>query len=405
MRTMDVAELDRKLDRLLQAAHATLTLETILGILARIESHEAVVPHVGRFDQTDTDVLQVIGFTIADEPQYHSTFRSTVKWPWDGDRNRLPVARRIVRAKLQALQNPPASAVHRLAARMDALPHAQLVALLASAASRDTATVDELEVALRQRPAPPWAMLPDRAIALVATTLQGSLGLRWCGVCQSFRAAQPRVHTLTLGTRWHDGEVSENTAEAALCVRLSDTVLRRLSDTVSTKAHRLLETVSPRHAAEVHTLMIAAVHAEPDEPLRVEPARPHGLHFTALRRLHLHHPAAGFTGAAQHTDPNNTLAFCAKQLIMSVGRTLQALELSCVTRFEPADLLAVLPHLNNLTELRANLIPWNAFCNTFADRGAGRAEDTLRVQEAARAHCPRLSTMDVACHRLPREAQ
>ena len=105
------------------------------------------------------------------------------------------------------------------------------------------------------------------------------------------------------------------------------------------------------------------------------------------------------TALMREIDPNNTLAFCAKQLITCVARTLRALELSCVTRFGPDDLLAVLPHLGHLTELRVSLIPFTP----FPQNGAGRVEDTLRVQEAVRTHCPRLQHVEVVCHLPPPE--
>tara|TARA_B100001778_G_C18501233_1_gene589780 strand:- start:118 stop:1032 length:915 start_codon:yes stop_codon:yes gene_type:complete len=302
------------------------------------------------------------------------------------------------------------------------LQHAQLVELLAAAASRDSITLAATEAALMlEESQTPWETLPETAIARVATILSkeglGSQALAWCAVCQHFRHAQPPVRELRVGfvrvpvlsmidfpRLFH-----EQPDEFALTITINGGC---------GAAHRIVEEVPPRYAAEVTHLAVIAVLADPSVPLLVDTTRPHGARFTALRELYIRHRSMSWLEAdpIEWSDPNrvrwsslnNTLARCASALIINTAPTLKSLTLYCPLMFSVDDVINLLPVIGpSLTHFRADLAPvgdpWRPLRPM---RVVGRSEDTRRLQQAVAQHCPAIPAQEVEssiiCHKLAR---
>ena len=307
-----------------------------------------------------TNLLTTIGFNVVGGS---GPGLSKISWPVDGNIHNLRIARDKIQAALRQYWNPP-SETSRLRVRLMNLQHAQLVELLAAAASRDSITLAATEAALMlEESQTPWETLPETAIARVATILSneglGSQALAWCAVCQDFRHAQPPVREIRVGfqpvgNRWVDFPrpfYHEQPDEFALTITIK---------AVCGAAHRIVEEVPLRCAAEVTHLAVIAILADPNVPLLVT-TRPHGARFTALRELYIRHPPMGWLGA----DPIgwsetgiNTLAHCASALIINTAPTLKSLTLHCCLRFSVDNAINLLPVIGpSLTHFRADLTP------------------------------------------------
>ena len=295
---------------------------------------------------------------------------------------------------------PRPEATARLVPRLAHASHAELVALLAAAAIRDKETLAAAEQVLtRHHSACPWETLPDLAISTVASKLDGLAGLRWCAVCKAYRAAQPPVRILTIGSgslpkkfqEEHRAEDLENPGIGGIA----------LSIKCDYDTHRRIESISPRHAAEITHLSFAAVdprNGPTGEPLRDHLEQPHGAHLTALRFLRVLHPTAGNT----LPDHRHTLASHVRELVLSVSSTLRDLRITAATRFTAEDMISLLPHVGpRLHHLHADLVP---FCGGFSLGGArGDPADTQRLRDAVQLHCTALrSEAELCCHRAPR---
>ena len=290
-------------------------------------------------------------------------------------------------------------ATARLVPRLAHASHAELVALLAAAAIRDKETLAAAEQVLTQHhPACTWGALPDLAISTVASKLDGLAGLRWCTVCKAYRAAQPPVRILIIGSihlkEEHRVEDLENPGIGGIALSF-----KGAHDT-----HRRIESISPRHAAEITHLSFAAVdprNGPTGEPLRDHLDQPHGAHLTALRFLRVHHPAAGNTLRWHHPAAGNpghrhTLESHIRELVLFVSSTLRDLRITAAIRLTADDLISFLPHVGpRLHHLHADLVPWV----TWPKMGAGDPVDTQRLRDAVQLHCTALrSEAEVRCH-------
>ena len=381
------------------------TLEEAMAFLSRTiadfpfgwdgEERPFLTPSRGHFaDQGLRNLMLAVGLVVGP-----TTTDLPKKWD-DADRLVLPAGAEVEQLK-QALAvlrtahrtqcfaaRPEATA--RLVPRLAHASHAELVALLAAAAIRDKETLAAAEQVLTQHhSACTWGALPDLAISTVASKLDGLAGLRWCTVCKAYRAAQPPVRILIIGSihlkEEHRVEDLENPGIGGIALSF-----KGAHDT-----HRRIESISPRHAAEITHLSFAAVdprNGPTGEPLRAHLDQSHGAHLTALRFLRVHHPAAGNTGP----DHRHTLESHVRELVLSVSSTLRDLRITAVIRLTADDLISFLPHVGpRLHHLHADLVPWV----TWPKIGAGDLVDTQRLRDAVQLHCTALrSEAEVRCH-------
>ena len=271
--------------------------------------------------------------------------------------------------------------------------HAELVALLAAAAIRDKETLAAAEQVLTQHHSTcTWGALPDLAISTIASKLDGLAGLRWCTVCRAYRAAQPPVRILIIGSgrlkEEHRVEDLDNPDIGGIALSF-----KGAHDT-----HRQIESISPRHAAEITHLSFAAIdprNGGTTPPLRDHLDQSHGAHLTALRFLRVLHPAAGNTDC-RHPDHPHTLESYLRELVLSVSSTLHDLRITAVIRLTADVLISFLPHVGpRLHHLHADLVPWV----TWPKMGAGDPVDTQRLRDAVQLHCTALrSEAEVRCH-------
>jgi hypothetical protein len=237
-----------------------------------------------------------------------------------------------------------------------------------------------------------WASLPDTAVYRIALLLQGVDALHFCGTCTAFRSVQPELEVLVIGGYFRAPEPGPEAQ--GLTVRLGHDSRGR--------AHRIIESISPRHAGELSTLYVSAAQGDPNVITRLSPELQHGARLTALRELHLEHPAAGWTGGEHLLVPPNTLQACATQLIISVSSTLHTLEVRACIRLSANDFIRTVPFLASLRRLDVNLVPWTAGFRPLPRMGVlGNPDDTRRVAEAVREHCGALlAPANIICHRF-----
>ena len=296
----------------------------------------------------------------------------------------------VLRHALKTRWDPPAPCGGRYSTRLAMLSHEQLVTLLATAATGDSATRASVDDAILSTcpSSVTWAELPDVAVSRIAVMLEGRRGLLWCTVCRNFRAAQPPVRALTIGVSHEVGLLPPAEEGDGLVIRFRNDGLL---------AHKIIESVAARHASELRRLSFVTLVHSPDEPLRRHPERRHGAHLTGLRQLEIVHASAGYSGPYPR-EGTNTLGRCAAELIGSVGGTLHELSVRATTKLRVHDLVPALPQLGpNLRKLHVDLIPFTPF-RAF---GSGKREDTEWLRAAARTHCPQLDAPVLVAHRDP----
>ena len=347
----------------------TSTLEEAMAFLSRTiadlrdgDEPPCLTPSRGHFaDQGLRNLMLAVGLvdspTTTDSPRKRDD-DNTLVLPEGAKVEQLKQTLALLRAahRTQCFAPRP-EATARLVPRLAHASHAELVALLAAAAIRDEETLAAAEQVLtRHHSACPWETLPDLAISTVASKLDGLAGLRWCAVCKAYRAAQPPVRILAIGSgslpkkfqEEHRAEDLENPGIGGIA----------LSIKCDYDTHRRIESISPRHAAKITHLSFAAVdprNGPTGEPLRDHLEQPHGAHLTALRFLRVLHPTAGNT----LPDHRHTLASHVRELALSVSSTLRDLRITAATRFTAEDMISLLPHVGpRLHHLHADLVPF-----------------------------------------------
>ena len=386
-----------KLDR----EKATGQLEALLGVISKAVEHPDDLDRrrVSVFG-SDTGLymakglMRAAGFVI--ETERREEFRDAVSvalqpyttedffvLPDAVEFNTLRRIQRVLRSALRERYDPAIESP-RLVARLSHLSFDQLAGLLASASLRDSSTRAQTEALLGSVDSMPWDTLPALAVSDIAVRLQGRDGLAWCAVCCSFRAAQPPLRVLVIGSSYDTWRF-----KGSLRDELAVTFMGEYEQNVNGDAHRIIESMSPRHAAELTHLYAAPWLRSPDVPLRAYPERSIGAHLTALRVLNLTHPGRGWTGG-----------FCAEfaaascQLIQSTAPTLRTLGVWACTQFRTEDLLSVIPGLGGLARLSLDISGGNAMGGEF-----GRPEDTRRVKRLVRQVCTALEEPAyVKCH-------
>ena len=384
----------------LESKEATGQLEALLGVISKAMEHpdDPDRRRVSVFG-SDTglfmarDLMRAAGFVVETErrEEYRAVVRDVRAYmnqeffvlPDAVELNTLRHTQRVLRSALRERYDPAVESP-RLVARLSHLSFDQLAGLLASASLRDSSTRAQTEALLGSVDSMPWDTLPALAVSDIAVRLQGRDGLAWCAVCCSFRAAQPPLRVLVIGSSYDTWRF-----KGSLRDELAVTFMGEYEQNVNGDAHRIIESMSPRHAAELTHLYAAPWLRSPDVPLRAYPERSIGAHLTALRVLNLTHPGRGWTGG-----------FCAEfaaascQLIQSTAPTLRTLGVWACTQFRTEDLLSVIPGLGGLARLSLDISGGNAMGGEF-----GRPEDTRRVKRLVRQVCTALEEPAyVKCH-------
>ena len=388
-----ITKLDRK--------RATGELEALLGVISKAMEHpgnrkrrRVSVFGSGTGLHMAEDLMLAAGFVM--ESERREEYRDAVSvalQPYMTEEffvlpdavglNTLRHIQRVLRSALRERYDPAVESP-RLVARLSHLSFDQLAELLASACLRDSTTRAQTEALLGSVDSMPWDTLPALVVSDIAVRLQGGDGLAWCAVCRSFRAAQPALRVLVIGSSYDTRRFRSSLQDEFGVAFMGD-----YEQNVNGDAHRIIESMSPRHAAELTHLYAAPWLRSPDVPLRAYPERVIGAHLTALRVLNLTHPGRGWTGG-----------FCAEfaaascQLIQGVSPTLHTLDVQACTQFKTDNLLSVIPGLGGLARLSLDISGGNMMGGEF-----GRPENTRRVKRLVRQVCTALEEPAyVKCH-------
>jgi hypothetical protein len=214
-------------------------------------------------------------------------------------------------------------------------------------------------------------------VELIARTVNGRDAIHFCAVNKEFRRAQPKLEVLVLGgyTLVAQGRrVAVKDGVEGLTVRIPDGI----------RGLRIIEQIGARYGAEIKRLYVAL----PGEATRANPSpqRQLGSTLTDLRVLHLMHRQPGTYTDDDDWDLDNILANILEplwnepthkadrvqsvsQLITSVGKNLQVLDLDCCVYIDASDFRSLIPLLSpGMKRIGVDLTPFRWRSNQFPHR-------------------------------------